>query len=206
MSHTVVSISLFLSVNGLSLGEAALTYARMGLAVLPLRSREKDPLIRRGCHDATTNLAQIRAWWTQWPQANIGIAVGEANGWMILDVDPRHRGLTSLEAMERHARGYGNEVISATLTQMSGGGGLHLVYQWPGWDREPSLVAFTHTYPGIDLKKKGYIVAAPSIHPHGLAYRWLRGTHPAPFPAMLDLFLEHSQLAGTRVNRPTPIL
>jgi hypothetical protein len=65
--------------------DAALAYAARGWPVLPLRG--KVPRIRKaaggsGVHDATTDLEQIKQWWTKWPDANIGIACGEASAWI----------------------------------------------------------------------------------------------------------------------------
>ncbi|HYO90339.1 MAG TPA: bifunctional DNA primase/polymerase, partial [Pyrinomonadaceae bacterium] len=92
---------------------AALAYARRGWAVCPLhnpdteracscaagqecRSPGKHPRTRRGLKDATTDEAQVRAWWRKWPHANIGLAMGKASGLVALDVDPRAGGDVSL--------------------------------------------------------------------------------------------------------------
>ena len=66
-----------------NLGEWAVFYPeRLGLAVFPLVPRNKLPLFSKeqggnGVHDATTDVDTIRAWWTEHPRANIGIACGE---------------------------------------------------------------------------------------------------------------------------------
>jgi hypothetical protein len=49
--------------------------------VFPLAPRSKVPLIParyggKGLHDATTNSVRIKAWWTVWPDANIGGRTG----------------------------------------------------------------------------------------------------------------------------------
>lgn len=46
----------------------------------------KHPRCEHGFKDATTDRAQIQAWWQRWPNANIGIACGAA-GWVVIDVD-----------------------------------------------------------------------------------------------------------------------
>jgi hypothetical protein len=52
----------------------ALSYARAGLAVFPVRA-DKKPLTIRGFKDAVIDEVQIRAWWTSYPHADIGWAV-----------------------------------------------------------------------------------------------------------------------------------
>ena len=60
-----------------SMYDAAIEYAKKGFAVFPLKYRDKVPLTRNGCKDATTDAAQIKAWWQKYPNANIGLASTE---------------------------------------------------------------------------------------------------------------------------------
>jgi Bifunctional DNA primase/polymerase, N-terminal len=80
---------------------AALDYAKRGLPVFPVSEKTKKPLTANGFKDATTNEAQIRAWWTKRPKAMIGMPTGKASGlWTIdLDVDPS-KGLDGIKEFE----------------------------------------------------------------------------------------------------------
>jgi len=71
-----------------SMLDEALTLAGCGFVVFPLHPRTKTPATEHGFKDATTDVAQIRAWWTKTPDANIGIATGEASGGLVvIDID-----------------------------------------------------------------------------------------------------------------------
>src|SRR5438128_1415150 len=53
---------------------AALIYGKYGLTIFPILELTKDePLVRWGTK-ATSDLDQIRKWWTRWPNAGIGLA------------------------------------------------------------------------------------------------------------------------------------
>ena len=67
--------------------DTALTYGRAGLRVFPCDPRDKTPLVARGYKAATRDPKQIRAWWTQWPNAMIALATGVQTGIFVLDVD-----------------------------------------------------------------------------------------------------------------------
>ncbi|PQM45263.1 hypothetical protein C1Y40_04587 [Mycobacterium talmoniae] len=162
---------------------AALGYARAGLAVFPLRPQSKTPLIGkdaggRGFHDATTDPNQILQWWTATPTANIGIR--PPIGVLVVDVDPRAGGHTQLR---RILARYGP--LPQTWTARTGAGGWH--HWFTLGDKTSSIRA--QLARGIDLKThdKGYLVAAPSIHPNGTTYRWTTPPQgqPAPAPAWL---------------------
>lgn len=151
----------------------ALGLARAGFGVFPLARRGKLPLIPekeggKGHLDATTDLDQIKQWWTEHPFANIGLR--PPLGVVVIDVDPRNGGdLLQLGDITR------------TWCARTGGGGWHLCYRCSGKVR--SKVAGTR---GIDIKgNSGYIVAPPSIHPNGTPYRWLNREPIAPLPEHL---------------------
>lgn len=158
--------------------EHALLYARGGFPVFPLGVGRKEPAIPsweggRGHLDATTDEAQIQAWWEANPTWNIGIRPPE--GVLVLDIDPRNGG--SIEALG---------ILPATLCTFTPTGGRHLYYGYRGPHRK-MLAGFD----GIDLKSHtGYLVAPPSIHPGGGRYEWAckRAVAPLPgrfFPAVM---------------------
>src|SRR5262245_34172820 len=98
---------------------AAELYAARGWPVLPLwwpqtggacacgnaecGNPGKHPLIRRGFHAASTDVATIGRWWGRWPAANLAIRTGGASGILVVDVDGE-RGMESLRKL-REERG-----------------------------------------------------------------------------------------------------
>ena len=165
---------------------AARAYAaRLGWCVLPLIEKGKSPiadLSPRGFLDATTDDATIKDWWASAPAANVGVACA-ASGFVAIDIDKRHGGdITWSQLTERH------DALPTTPIQMTGGGGWHVLFQLPAGVRLRGSIG-----KGVDLKARGYIVVAPSVHPDGPHYRWDPHAHPittaiAPMPAwLLDL-------------------
>jgi hypothetical protein len=143
---------------------SALEYAEMGLPVFPCEAGGKKPdgrLAPHGFQDATTDEAQIRSWWQDHPDANIGMPTGKVSGVLAVDVDPRNGGKESLaELTTNHGR------WPKTAVQRTGGGGVHFLFQYAG--ATPKVLAT-----GIDLKGDGgYIIVAPSVHPSGGRYQW----------------------------------
>ena len=59
-----------------SLRDAALKLARGGWPVFPIVPNAKRPLCPHGHKEATTDPGQVEAWWTETPNANIGIVPG----------------------------------------------------------------------------------------------------------------------------------
>ena len=63
-------------------------YLRRGLLIF--RCQKKKPLTEHGFKDASKDRAQIMAWWEKFPAAQqIGVATGEVNQLLVVDVD-RH--------------------------------------------------------------------------------------------------------------------
>src|SRR5258708_384775 len=91
--------------NGAPPLEAALSYARLGIAVFPVHTIRdggctcggtknckpgKHPIeacALGGVRDATTDIDAITKWWARVPNANIGIATGKGSSLVVLDVD-----------------------------------------------------------------------------------------------------------------------
>ena len=69
-----------------SLKAAALAHAKNGFYVIPLVENSKRPLISDWQNRATTNSLQIDSWWTEHPNANIGIAC-EVSNLIVIDLD-----------------------------------------------------------------------------------------------------------------------
>ncbi|MFZ1752893.1 MAG: bifunctional DNA primase/polymerase, partial [Caldilineaceae bacterium] len=120
-------------------------------------------LLTNGVKSASSDPEMLRRWWSLWPDANVGIAMG-ASGLMALDEDPRNGGdLSHLPVSAEELR---------TLTSLSGGGGRHLVYTL---DPHISL-DHKKAPPGIDLLWANLILMAPpSLHLSGKRYRWAEG-------------------------------
>jgi len=141
---------------------------------------QKRPLTTHGHLDATTDADVIEGW--RW-RAGIGWSLPA--GILVVDVDARHRGDESLVALER-----ANGRLPLTLTQYTGGGGLHLIYRVPAGRQARQLAPIRSDLPGLDTRVggRGYIVLPPSLHMSGLRYGW-RDRAPiadAP-PWLLDL-------------------
>jgi hypothetical protein len=154
------------------MGPAAIAYARRGWRVFPIwpirngrcacgsacgRDAGKHPigrLVPHGVHDATTEEACITRWWTEVPDANIGIATGAVSGLVVLDVDGED-GEASLAALERE---HGPLPLTPTVLT---GKGRHLYFTHPGVP-VPNRVRVA---PGLDVRgDAGYVVAPPSTH------------------------------------------
>jgi hypothetical protein len=163
--------------------KAATRYLTLGWSVLPLRARDKRPLIS-WTHLQTQRASEndIAEWFRRWPDANIGIVTGEISNLIVLDVDPKHGGDVALEHLERRYR-----PLPLTVEATTGGGGRHFYFTHPGLlTRNRAGLA-----QGVDLRGDGgYIVAPPSIHPSGKSYEWAPGHAPdeivlAAFPHWL---------------------
>lgn len=157
---------------------AAEWYARRGWYIFPLKPRGKEPLPgTHGVLDATTDLAQIAAWWAAHPDANIGGACGPS-GLTVVDVDGDKGGRESWAELRASY-----SIDDQTLTSLTASG-QHLIYA------NPPGVATRNTASklgaGLDTRGHGgYIVLPPSVHPSGHVYRWEVGYRPddmAPLP------------------------
>jgi hypothetical protein len=161
----------------------ALQYASYHWSVIPVRTRDKRPLIKwqRYQQQAATD-DEIYTWYQRWPDANVGIVTGMISGLVVLDVDPRHGGDKTLSQWEIE-----HGPLPPTVEAKTGGGGRHLYFRHPGGViRNRAGLA-----PGIDLRGDGgCVVAPPSVHHSGHAYSWIKHHDPGSImPAELPGWL-----------------
>lgn len=145
--------------------DLALEYAQRGWAVFPLKPGEKVPYKgTRGFLDATKDPEQIRQWWTEKPDSNIGIATGDVSGGLTaIDIDTAE-GKDGLTQFKKLAKKYG-PIVSAFVVTWSGG--IHQLVICPGARSNVGVLA-----PHIDIRGNGgYIVAAGSMV-NGKEYIW----------------------------------
>jgi len=190
--------------------DSALKYAAMGLSVFPLyepveagvcscshgaadtlpngdaHSKGKHPRTAHGLSDATTDLDQVRKWWTQWPNANIGILTG--NGIGVVDLD----GPAGLASGSRMG-------LSSPVTTITGRG-KQLWYRVPEGQKLVTRRA-EKLADGVDTRGTGgYVVAPPSLHPSGKRYCWAGSPIVLGLlPPLPDVFVEKkAPLPGLR--------
>ncbi len=145
--------------------DTALEYAERGWAVLPLLPRKKDPhfdLAQRAYLSASTDSKLINFWFDYDQSINIGIACYQS-GLVVFDIDYRNGGELLPE-------------FEPTYTVQTGDG-LHLYYT-----ANQSDVFRGKLNNGIDIKWKGYVAAAPSIHPSGSTYTVIDDRNPVAMP------------------------
>jgi len=163
--------------------EAALSYVQAGWPVLPLWSVDEEGkctcgksdcrhpgkhpqghLAPHGLNDATVDEATVERWFGA-NDLNIGVCTGSESGLLVLDVDPRHGGDKSLEALEKK-----HGPLPMSRKAKTGGGGWHLYLKYPDDDVRNSASSLGA---GLDIRGKGgYVIAPPSRHMSGDVYEW----------------------------------
>jgi hypothetical protein len=152
----------------MSLVNIALGYAELGWSVIPLVPKCKFPPKGVTWKDRQTKRAtpeQIRQWWEEHSEAQIGIVTGKISNLIVIDFD-------GPGAIERFEARVGS--IPETIMQSTGrtDGGTHALFQYHG--ESNGLRTKAGGLEGVDLKADGGIVVVhPSLHKSGKNYQWL---------------------------------
>lgn len=147
--------------------EAALAYHSAGLHPIPVEPRGKRPLVKwQEYQDRQPTEDELRSWWNQTPNANVGLAMGR--GTFVVDVDGPE-GHAALRA-----NGIDLEYTDAPIVET--GKGRHYYFSGEAPDRIGVLEK-------VDVRSHGgFVVAPPSVHASGVTYQWLHPITDAGLP------------------------
>jgi Bifunctional DNA primase/polymerase, N-terminal len=160
---------------------SALNYAKRGWAVLPCQPGAKAPigrLVPNGLKGASTDCEVLRRWWSEVPNANVGLRTGIV--FDVLDIDGAH----ALEELERLAPTVGDHVFGPTVSTPRG---WHCYVAATGIGNRTAIGGRS----GLDWRgRNGYVIAPPSTNDVGADYDWIEsneftfgpdvGIRPAP--------------------------
>src|SRR5579884_3473245 len=187
----------------------ALVYAGRGWPVFPCHPKTKRPLVKGeadgegGVKRATTEAAQIEAWWTQWPKAMIGLATGAPSGMFVVDLDAGADAETGeIFAAPDLAASLAAELgcaLPPTWTVATPRGGWHLYFRMPAGGHVPNRAGLMRR---VDIRGDGgYVIVPPSERADGARYAWLVKPKAAddmpadPPPVLLDCILRRGRWA-----------
>lgn len=176
--------------DGAACLEAALAYLAAGWCPIPLcppdhvgigrghgkscESPGKAPLIRQWTSfDRLPTVEEVRHWWKQWPNANVGIVMGAISSMVGLDVDGE-----AGEMAWGKIRLAG--LLPAPVACFKTGGGRRLLFQIPaGLLVNIGRQKLEGEHAELRLLGEGsQTVVPPSRHPSGGYYQWTTTTTP----------------------------
>ena len=176
------------------MGQHAAALAREGLYVFPIQYQSKIPFAdTRGFLDASSSVKYVEEQFAKYAdKANIGLATGQS-GLVVIDVDSRHDGLESWDALQRGFKKF------ETVEVETGGGGRHVYFRANrDYQITSNSQSFGSDFPGVDIRAAGgYVVAPPSLHESGRRYVFDAGVDdiaPIPSDILEDLWHKQAEL------------
>lgn len=133
-----------------------------GYSVIPILSNSKRPAIEKWSEYGITSADnEIFNRWTAWKDSNVGVCLGTASNLVALDMDENIDGLH--EKIK--------EIIPLSPVIKTGKRGFTGFYQYNGQRSQGFSKNGTRV---LDVLSQGrQSVLPPSIHPNGMAYKWL---------------------------------
>lgn len=148
----------------MGLVDHALEYRNLGFSVIPLIQGGKIP--PKGFspveyRDKIATEDQIKGWWSNNPNYNIGIITGKLSNLLVIDIDTD-------EGYENMNQYIPDTIV--TPTAKTPRGGQHLYFKYP---KDCNITIGAGIIPGTDFRGEGgHIVAAPSKNGNGGNYIW----------------------------------
>lgn len=150
----------------------ALCYASAGWPVFPIRPTGRYKKTNTKI-DATTDQKVISNWWSEHPNAQVGIPTGLTSGLLVLDCNIRDDGAGARE-LRRLLKGSNVEMIGVPTTKTPDG--FNYFYKWP---RGTKSVA-DRLSPHVKVRgEDDYIIAPGSRNAQGITHNWYAGDDPS---------------------------
>jgi len=133
---------------------AALEYADSGWSVIPI-GKDKKTLIKWESYQHTrATKEEIKAWFTRYPDANVGIVTGAISGIVVIDIDTPEKI---------------DYPLPLTVVSQTASGGRHIFCKHPGQEVKNRV----RIVPNVDIRADGgYVVVPPSLLASGNQYVW----------------------------------
>lgn len=162
----------------------ALAWAKRGYPVFPLSPNSRVPALAQDWRAiATTDEEQIRAWWAQNADWNIGAKTG--GGTVVVDLDVKNEGQNGIATYLALAGEMDTLAVRTTT------GGLHLYFAGEGRNSQHKLGA------GLDTRGDGGYVVAPGSTIDGRAYEVTLDAPVAPLPAEIVAAMGRTRVASS---------
>jgi len=168
----------------------AQAYAKSGMHVFPVKEKCKQPANSNGFKGATTSPEKIQSFW-QTTAFNIGLATGEINNLIVVDVDDEK---TWAEYLTTQPEALPVGPIVKT------GNGHHLYFAYPKGRKMRNKTKVKNL--GFDVRADGgYVVAPPSIHHTGKVYKFTTTGEPPQMPEwLLELISDPEKTTNTGID------
>jgi hypothetical protein len=158
--------------------------------------QRKKPHVTGYKTSATTDDAQLIAWWKKWPHANPMAIIPP--GYALIDVDPRNRGFDNLRGLM-----HDNTPLPATWNDHTRDDGFHLLFLLPG---RISIPPKTVLAPGVELLGATHPLTIPGfVHEDGHINAWDEFLNPSTMElATLPQWVLNLLATSPRPKDPSP--
>ena len=148
----------------------AMFYISNNLSVIPIRPRDKKPLVEwKQYQQQPPSISEIQKWFKN-TDNNIAIVTGKvSDNLVVIDFDEESLYKEFLEKLSDDLKGIINDTWTVKTSR-----GYHVYLRI---DSEKPIGA--EKYDGVDIKAEhGYVLTPPSIHPSGIRYEFLTPDMP----------------------------
>lgn len=143
---------------------ATLTCACQAGASCSEKQRGKHPRLGGWQEKATTDADTVRAWWTRWPSAGVGLATGSASRMWVLDLDGPEAGAWYESQLAKHG--------PAPTLGVETARGFHMYWRWTDGAVVRNAQGLQAAgIQSVDVRGDGgYVCAPPTVHRSGAVY------------------------------------